>query len=138
MTWTNDDSVVHNLTSDDGWFTDNVAPGEEFTWQAEAPGTYQYHCQLQDKQHGTIVVVPGGAIASDYYDGNTIGQYFTDTCGGCHGANRQGGTGPALIPGRLTGEDDFYFDIIKNGRPGTIMPAWGDLGLSDEEAGGRR
>ena len=59
-----------------------------------------------------------------------------DACGGCHGPNREGATGPALILGRLTADDDFYFDVIKDGRPGTIMPAWGQLGLGDEEIWG--
>jgi hypothetical protein len=32
--------------------------------------------------------------------------------------------------------DDDFFDVVKNGRPGAIMPAWGQLGLSDEETWG--
>jgi outer membrane protein assembly factor BamB len=40
---------------------------------------------------------------------------------------------PALNPGRLTANDDYYFDIIKNGKPGTVMPASGPIGMTDEE-----
>jgi nitrite reductase (NO-forming)/hydroxylamine reductase len=36
----------------------------------------------------------------------------------------------------LTASDDFYFKVIEEGRPGTIMPAWGPIGLSDEEVWG--
>ncbi|HEC23898.1 MAG TPA: hypothetical protein ENI95_13370 [Chloroflexi bacterium] len=75
----------------------------------------------------------GGEVEPVLFDGRPVDQAFRDTCGGCHGPNREGGTGPALIPARLTADDEFYFDTIKNGRPGTVMPAWGAAGLSDEE-----
>jgi nitrite reductase (NO-forming)/hydroxylamine reductase len=136
ITWHNDDDTTHTVTSDDGWFHGEVEPGGAFTWQPEEPGIYQYHCDHHGNIEGVIVVSPGGAVAPEYYDGKAIGQYFADACGGCHGPNREGATGPALIPGRLTAKDEFYFDVIKNGRPGTIMPAWGKLGTSDEEAWG--
>jgi nitrite reductase (NO-forming)/hydroxylamine reductase len=136
ITWHNDDDVPHDVISDDGWFEATVEPGETFQWQPTKPGIYQYHCGRHETVQGVIVVAAGGAVAPEYYDGKSIPEYFADACGGCHGSNRQGATGPALIPGRLTAADDFYFDVIKNGSPGTIMPAWGDLGLSDEEAWG--
>lgn len=134
--WTNDDQVAHTVTSNDGWFNRQVSPGDSFSWQPTAPGVYRYHCEIHDNIQGTIVVAPGGAVAPVYYQGRSIPKYFADSCGGCHGANREGGTGPALIPGRLTASDDFYFDAIKEGRPGTVMPGWGKLGLSDEEIWG--
>ncbi|HSR29597.1 MAG TPA: cytochrome D1 domain-containing protein, partial [Anaerolineae bacterium] len=58
---------------------------------------------------------------------------FRDSCSGCHGPSREGATGPALIPGRLTANDDYYFDIIQNGKPGSVMPAWAPTGMTDEE-----
>jgi nitrite reductase (NO-forming)/hydroxylamine reductase len=136
ITWNNDDGVVHTVTSDEGWFDAEVDPGASFSWQPAEPGVFQYHCRFHDNIQGALVVSSGGAVAPEYYDGTSIPQYFADACGGCHGPNREGATGPALIPGRLTSDDDFYFDTIKNGRPGTIMPAWGDAGLSDEEVWG--
>jgi nitrite reductase (NO-forming)/hydroxylamine reductase len=74
-----------------------------------------------------------GASAPALFDGRSVEAAFRDSCSGCHGPNREGATGPALIPGRLTDADDLYFGIIKNGKPGTIMPAWGAAGMSDEE-----
>ena len=136
ITWTNDDGVTHTVTSNQGWFNQQVEPGGTFSWQPTRTGIYRYHCEIHDNIQGTIVVSPGGAVAPVYYQGRSIPQYFSDSCGGCHGPNREGGTGPALIPGRLTADDDFYFDAIKEGRPGTVMPAWGKLGLSDEEVWG--
>jgi DNA-binding beta-propeller fold protein YncE len=67
-------------------------------------------------------------------EGKPVAEFFADTCGGCHGANREGGVGPALIPQRLPGKDQFYFDTIKKGRPGTAMePLGGQEKLTDEE-----
>lgn len=136
ITWHNDDDVVHNLWSNEGGFDAEVEPGETFTWQPTRDGIYRYHCRRHDSVQGVIIVSPGGAVAPNYYGGQSIASYFADTCGGCHGSSREGATGPALIPGRLTADDDFYFSVIKNGKHATIMPAFGQLGLSDEEIWG--
>ena len=136
VTWTNDSDTVHTITSDDGWFNGEVQPGETFEWQFTEPGTYPYHDEMDDSIQGRIIVVSSAAVASEYFGGQPINEYFADACGGCHGPNREGATGPALVPGRLTSSDDFYFDIIANGRPGTVMPAWTQLGLTDEEIWG--
>ena len=64
--------------------------------------------------------------------GRPISSYYVDTCSGCHGPTRQGGTGPALLPQRLTQSDEYYFDIIQNGKSNTVMPPWGAM-LSDED-----
>lgn len=61
-----------------------------------------------------------------------VSAFFTDTCSGCHGPTRQGATGPALLPQRLDQPDAYYFDVIQNGKPGTVMPPWGSV-LSEEE-----
>lgn len=136
ITWHNDDDVTHNLKSNEGWFEANVEPGGDFTWQPDEAGIYSYQCEIHEQTQGVIVVLPGGAVAADYFDGKPIKQFYADTCGGCHGPNREGGTGPALIPARLTSGDEFYFETIKNGRPGTAMPAWGPAGVNDEEIWG--
>ncbi len=57
--------------------------------------------------------------------GRAVAEEYLDTCGGCHGPFREGGTGPALIPSRLTAKDAFYTNVIINGSPGTVMdPVW--------------
>jgi len=33
----------------------------------------------------------------------------------------------------LSEDDAFYFDTIKNGRIGTVMPKWGESSLSDDD-----
>lgn len=134
ITWRNDDGVPHAIHSLQGWFeSGELAPGASFEWQANQPGTFRYRCSLHPIMEGVIIVLPGGAIAPLPFDGQPVENVYRDSCGGCHGPHREGATGPALIPERLTGSDDQYFDVIKNGKPGTVMPAWGPLGMSDEE-----
>ncbi len=136
ITWRNNDEVPHVIASDEGLFRQEVRPGESFTWQPIKAGIYQYHTEPRGLVEGVIVVPEPGAPTQSYFGAKAIPQYFSDACGGCHGADRQGGVGPALIPGRLTSRDEFYFNTIKNGRPGTIMPSWGNLGLTDQEIWG--
>ena len=136
ITWTNADDVIHNLRALSGEFDQTLVPGESFEWQPDTPGTVRYVCAIHGNIHGVIVVPMASVVASDYYDGKSIKQYFADTCGGCHGPNREGGTGPALLPGRLPDNDEFYFDTIMDGREKTIMLAWSSLGLSAEETWG--
>ncbi len=64
--------------------------------------------------------------------GRSVDDYYLDTCSGCHGADRRGATGPALLAERMSQENSYYFNIIKNGKPGTVMPPWGGS-LSDSE-----
>jgi DNA-binding beta-propeller fold protein YncE/cytochrome c553 len=64
--------------------------------------------------------------------GKQVQAFYLDSCSGCHAPDRRGATGPALLPERLTQPDEYYHGVIKNGKPGTIMPPWGGQ-LSDEE-----
>jgi cytochrome c55X len=54
-------------------------------------------------------------------------------CGSCHGMTRQGGLGPALLPGSLHDRpDQLLVTTILDGRPGTPMPPWrGELSEQD-------
>ena len=134
VTWQNDDALAHTITSREGWFdSGQLAAGESFVHQFDEPGSFQYVCNNHAGMEGVVVVLSGGAVAPTLFDGQSVEAAFRDSCGGCHGPNREGATGPALIPERLTAGDDDYFDVIKNGKPGTIMPAWGAAGMSDAE-----
>lgn len=62
--------------------------------------------------------------------GQPVGDYYQANCATCHGPDRGGDIGPALLPGELDQDDSYYRDTIANGRGG--MPAWGDK-LTDEE-----
>ena len=57
-------------------------------------------------------------------------EIFADRCARCHGADRTGDKGPALLPERLSKESADYQTIIKDGFKG--MPAFSSR-LSSEE-----
>lgn len=77
----------------------------------------------------------GGAVPAASLDAaGSPAAFFASACAACHGLDREGGVGPALVPGRLTMPDDFYVETILGGRPNTAMPAWGEAGLSEADA----
>lgn len=67
-------------------------------------------------------------------DGLAVAEFFGSKCAACHGADRSGGVGPSLLPEQLTEPDDFYVQTIVAGRPGTPMPAWGEQGVTEDDA----
>ena len=57
VTWTNDDSTTHTVTSDTGAFeSGNLSPGNSFTRQFNDTGTFPYHCTIHPSMKGTITV----------------------------------------------------------------------------------
>ncbi len=121
--WANEDDTALSLTQPAGAFASPpIPPGGRFAWQATVPGSYPYSITGSSAREGAIIVSANGS--ADWFDGRTVTEAYRDSCGGCHGPNREGGIGPALAPGRLTASDAFYFDTIQNGRPGTPMPPW--------------
>jgi PQQ-dependent dehydrogenase (methanol/ethanol family) len=66
---------------------------------------------------GNRSAVTGGAVL------------YQQTCQTCHGGKARGDRGPALATGnfRHGGEDSELFRTIRNGIPGTQMPAFSDL-----------
>ena len=61
---------------------------------------------------------------------------FAEHCAACHGADRLGGTGPALLPESLARlRSERARAVIAEGRPATQMPAFGDaLAAEDLDA----
>ena len=52
-------------------------------------------------------------------------QIYMGSCSGCHGATGEGSQGPSLLSGRASRlPDRALFSSIKNGLPGTSMPAF--------------
>ncbi len=82
---------------------------------------------------GWKIWIPGGAesAASTMIKGREVDVEYRDTCGGCHGPHREGGTGPALIPARLTASDGLYINTILKGRPGSVMDVVWDYSEAD-------
>jgi len=59
VTWTNNDSVAHTVTSDSGAFDSKfIMPGKSWSHTFDQPGKYTYYCTLHGKQSmsGTIEV----------------------------------------------------------------------------------
>ncbi|MDA0353306.1 MAG: PQQ-dependent sugar dehydrogenase [Chloroflexi bacterium] len=76
---------------------------------------------------------PDGTALVSFVQGLSPADYYQASCAACHGVDKEGAVGPPLVVERLTEPAEVYFDAIKNGRPGTAMPAWGAVGLSDAE-----
>lgn len=57
VTWTNDDSVPHTTTSDDGvWSSDELDAGASFSHTFDEAGTYTYVCEIHSGMAGEVVV----------------------------------------------------------------------------------
>jgi DNA-binding beta-propeller fold protein YncE/cytochrome c553 len=76
-----------------------------------------------------LVIVFAGAAAAQA----GAAQKYATHCAGCHGADRFGGTGPALMPESLERlRKPAATETIANGRVATQMPAFSDT-LSKED-----
>jgi plastocyanin len=55
---TNQDSVAHTVTADDGHSFDTgaLAVGASQRVSVRKPGSYPYHCAIHPFMHGTLVV----------------------------------------------------------------------------------
>ena len=58
VTWTNNDSVTHNVSADsgNGPKSQNLANGETFSFTFNEAGTFNYICGLHPSMHGTVTV----------------------------------------------------------------------------------
>ena len=58
VTWKNNDGVAHTVTSDDGTSFDSgtMASGASFSFTANIPGTFAYHCTIHSGMKATLVV----------------------------------------------------------------------------------
>lgn len=60
VTWTNDDSVPHTVTADDGSFDSGILdPGASFSWTFDQAGTFPYLCALHPQMQAEVVVGDG-------------------------------------------------------------------------------
>jgi len=67
------------------------------------------------------LLLPAITIAAD--DSNSAKQLYTQYCSSCHGAQRLGGMGPALLPGNLSRlRKPDAARVIQSGRAATQMP----------------
>ena len=72
----------------------------------------------------TLLAV-GAAAAHDTGDPGNGGRLFVENCAVCHGVDGQGREGASLTDFPGISITATLFDTIRNGIPGTRMPAWG-------------
>ncbi len=57
VTWTNQDDMVHTVTSSTKAFSSQgLETGESFSHTFDKPGTYEYFCALHPRMTGSVVV----------------------------------------------------------------------------------
>ena len=70
---------------------------------------------------GSLLFAAGGVVAGQ------IGDVYGKHCAECHGPDRLGGQGPALLPQNLSRvSEDEARKVIADGRTATQMPAYAD------------
>lgn len=55
ITWTNRDSVPHNVSSD-SFVSPDIPQDESYSFRFEEPGIYDYFCQIHPDMKGRIIV----------------------------------------------------------------------------------
>ena len=90
-------------------------PGFQNTFSADEINAIVTYVTSSSNEQPPAKIAAAGPVATLYWD----------KCSGCHGVDRQGGLGPALVPQTLSGEETADIkSTISNGRPGTAMPPW--------------
>jgi predicted lipoprotein with Yx(FWY)xxD motif/plastocyanin len=56
VTWTNNDSAAHTVTSDSSLFNDSLNPGATFSYTFTQAGTFSYHCSVHPSMTGKVIV----------------------------------------------------------------------------------
>jgi plastocyanin len=57
VTWTNNDSYAHTVTSDDGSFNSGSLPaGQSFSFVFTKTGSFNYHCSIHTSMTAKVVV----------------------------------------------------------------------------------
>ncbi|MEH6584286.1 MAG: cytochrome D1 domain-containing protein [Halioglobus sp.] len=80
-----------------------------------------------------VLLAPLASTVTAATDGNTVATNYQQHCAACHGAQRLGGTGPALLPQNLSRlRNSAATEVISEGRALTQMPAFGKLMTAEE------
>ncbi len=72
-----------------------------------------------------VLLAVGAAYAHDIGDPENGGRLFVENCAVCHGVDGRGRVGANLTDFPGISISAALFDTIRNGIPGTRMPAWG-------------
>ena len=81
---------------------------------------------MLSSRYGFIVALMVAAPAYSLDDERRaeLRELLVQDCGSCHGMTLSGGLGPDITQGQLENKPDSYlFGTIRDGHPGTPMPA---------------
>lgn len=56
VTWTNEDSAPHTITSGSNFDSDTIASGQTFRKKFDQSGTFDYICSIHSSMKGKIIV----------------------------------------------------------------------------------
>jgi plastocyanin len=58
VTWTNNDSVAHTVTSDSNGLLNSptLSPGDSYSFTFPNSGSTNYHCNIHTMMRGTVIV----------------------------------------------------------------------------------
>lgn len=122
--------------SGDGFSRREITSAVVFTVLAVAIGFGSYRAGV-----GMAHETGGGATVTAAAGDTTVnGQaLYASSCGGCHGAQAQGGVGPGLAESAAWSEPDFNAAVLHGESPGgrilaPVMPRFAETGLNGEEA----
>jgi mono/diheme cytochrome c family protein/DNA-binding beta-propeller fold protein YncE len=100
--------------------------------------------QVRQYINGSVIsttnyaVQPDGSLREIAADDTLLrpDQLYSEHCASCHGSNRLGVTGPALLPSNLGRmKEEAAAAVIRDGRPATQMPPFRTL-LNDAQVAG--
>ena len=77
VTWVNEGTVPHTVTSDDGQFDSGVLmPGDSYTVMFKGQGTITYHCAIHPSMTGSVTVgtPPTGGAGGQMMMGQSAGM----------------------------------------------------------------
>lgn len=112
-------------------FTLASCAGGQAETPAEQPAAEEEVVEEPAEEEDAVVEEEEPAAEEEAPAEELVGQdLYSQNCAGCHGSDRNGGRGPALLPDTLTEQASVYVDIITNGEGG--MPSF-EGKLSSEE-----
>jgi plastocyanin len=67
VTWTNKDSTAHTVTGDSsgGPKSDQLSPGQSYSFTFSQAGTFNYHCTIHTEMTGTVTVTDTSASTNN-------------------------------------------------------------------------
>lgn len=75
VTWINNDTVTHDVTSDTGLFTSgNLTHGMSYNYTFNQTGNYTYHCAIHPSMTGSIVVTSTAPTSTGSSNNNSGGS----------------------------------------------------------------